>query len=85
MSDYAQLAALGSFSPSRNDRPAPTHINGLEALGRSSHGGAPVLGPIYVDVVAEELAKHTVPHNPYPETNATIEENLIEASKLQDA
>lgn len=60
MSDRAQLAALGAFlsQPAAPVRPAPVRISGLEALGRSSHGGAPVTGGVITDVI--ELEKRAL-------------------------
>jgi hypothetical protein len=50
MSDYAQYAAFGAAMDraiARNANPEPLRIPGLEALGRSSHGGAPVRGSVH--------------------------------------
>lgn len=55
MSDHAQLAAFSTALRLAENRSAPQpRIAGLEALGRSSHGGAPVTGGVITDVVELE-------------------------------
>jgi hypothetical protein len=66
MSDFAQYAALGramANPPAATDRPAPIRLSGLEALGRSSHGGAPITGGVLHDpiFVARALAGTHLP------------------------
>jgi hypothetical protein len=60
MSDHAQYAAFGAaidreIARKANHQPEPLRFPGLEALGRSSHGGAPVHGSIH----------HAVAHTPH--------------------
>lgn len=52
MSDFAQYAAFGAaidreLARKAETRPEPLGFPGLEALGRSSHGGAPVRGSVH--------------------------------------
>lgn len=50
--DYSQYAAFGAaidreLARKAEARPEPQRLPGLEDLGRSSHGGAPVRGSVH--------------------------------------